>query len=110
MVCTVGPKCSFRIDNENKGYYSEYTSAVAGLKRKMNFIENLAKIMAIIIATVLSVLYLIERYHEEKKNQVTWIDFLYILKVYCGYIGLVCFVQRLKIIKTLQFYIEANRS
>lgn len=41
---------------------------------------------------------------------MTWTDLLYILRVCCGFIGLICFVQRLKIIKSLQFYIESNRS
>lgn len=38
LVCSVGPKCSFRIDNHNKGYYSEYTSTIAELKKTMNTI------------------------------------------------------------------------
>lgn len=75
----------------------------------MNSIENAARFVTIILATFTSTYYIIQKYYNVDM-EISWIDLLYILKVYCGYIGLVCFIQRLKIIKTLQFYIEANRS
>lgn len=58
LVCTVGPKCSFRIDNENKGYYSEYTPTIAQLKKNMNYIESTSKIVALVLATYISFIYL----------------------------------------------------
>ena len=67
------------------------------------------KAIVLVLATYISCVYLATKYMDNK-NRLNWIDLLYILKVYCGYIGLICLIQRLKIIKSLQFFIEANRS
>lgn len=99
----MGSNCSFRRDKLNKGYYNEYTTKLTKIKYMMNYVEDIAKIITLFLATCKSIQYLYIKYIDI--DNMSWIDLLYILKVYCGYIGLICFVQRLKILKSLQFFI-----
>jgi len=82
---------------------------IAEIKKIMNKVESTAKVLSLLISTFISVKYAYEKIIEENA-MISWIDLLYVLKIYCSFIGLICFIQRLKIIKSLQFFIETFKS
>lgn len=74
----------------------------------IGYIEDFAKILCVVLATLKAISFLHER-SNMKNVDLGWKDFLYVLKIYCAFIGLICFLQRLKILKSVTFFMEANR-
>lgn len=67
------------------------------------------KLVSIALASWISIVYIWGKLKLHPKA-VNWLDFLYILKVFTSFIGLICFLQRLKILRSLHFFLEMNTS
>lgn len=83
------------------------TPLIHNLKKVLNLVEKMSNIVAFLSSSYFAVYYL---YDAILDNSLTWFTFLHILKKFSSLIGFVCLLQKLKIVRSLQFYLESFRS
>ncbi len=67
----------------------------------------MSNIVAFLSSSYFAIYYLYEAILD---NSLSWFTFLHILKKFSSLIGFVCLLQKLKIVRSLQFYLESFRS
>ena len=69
----------------------------------------MGKIISLLLPTFLSLKYSFLK-AEFSYHRLIWLDFIYILRIYSSFLGFFYFLQRLKILKSLQFFLEGYLS
>ena len=121
LVCTVGSNCSFRVQDKEaaeKGKGNiEPSPMIRKMKKIIDWIEFVSKVVSIALAAWVSLRYLYlngkiigMKSGTEVEMHLTWEDLLYVLKIFSSFIGLICFLPRLKILRSLFFYLQMNSS
>lgn len=107
LICSIGEACSFRVSKEDVYGYVESTPVVIEVRKNLRSFEDFSKIVSFSLGSYVVIWILIKAI---EGNKVNWLVFLLILKTYSSFIGLICILQRLKVVRSLQFFLESYRS